>query len=52
MSSEKKGLSRRDFLKLTGATAVAGTAATVAAPGTAEANERENRIKEKQEEES
>ena len=45
MSTEKKGLSRRDFLKLTGATAVAGTAATVAAPGTAEANERENRIK-------
>ena len=45
MSSEQKGLSRRDFLKLTGATAVAGTAATAAMPGTAEANERENRIK-------
>jgi formate dehydrogenase major subunit len=45
MSSDKNGLSRRDFLKLTGATAVAGTAATAAVPGTAEANERENRIK-------
>jgi formate dehydrogenase major subunit len=44
MSAEKKGLSRRDFLKLTGATAVAGTA-TAAAPGTVEANERENRMK-------
>ncbi len=44
MSSGKKGLSRRDFLKLTGATAVAGTAVT-AAPGAAEANERENRLK-------
>ncbi len=45
MSSDRKGLSRRDFLKLTGATAVAGTAATAAVPGAAEANERENRIK-------
>lgn len=38
------GLSRRDFLKLTGGTAVAGTVAGVA-PGSAEANERKNRIK-------
>jgi formate dehydrogenase major subunit len=44
MSSGKKGLSRRDFLKLTGATAVAGTTVT-AVPGAAEANERENRLK-------
>jgi formate dehydrogenase major subunit len=44
MSSRKKGLSRRDFLKLTGATAVAGTT-VAAAPGAAEANERENRLK-------
>jgi len=44
MSSGKKGLSRRDFLKLTGATAVAGTA-VAASPGAAEANERENRLK-------
>jgi len=45
MSTDRKGLSRRDFLKLTGATAVAGTAVTGVAPGEVEANERENRIK-------
>jgi formate dehydrogenase major subunit len=45
MSSDRKGLSRRDFLKLTGATAVAGTTATAVTPGVAGANERENRIK-------
>lgn len=38
------GISRRDFLKYSGGTAVAGTMAVIA-PGTAEARERENRIK-------
>jgi len=38
------GLSRRDFLKLTGGTAAAGTL-TGLAPETADANERKNRIK-------
>jgi len=38
------GISRRDFLKYSGGTAVAGTLAGLA-PGSAEARERENRIK-------
>lgn len=45
MSSERKGLSRRDFLKLTGATAVAGTTMSAVVPGSVGARERENRLR-------
>ena len=44
MSSERKGISRMDFLKLSGATAVAG-GVTAVTPKEISARERENRIK-------